>query len=723
VAADLSVMGPPATRSDPVQAADSGGRGAAWVFDFDLAGLLNELGLGGSGGADDDQEDILTAKQEALDAYGGDQVDLTAQIAEHLPTGPGLAAILASCAPGEAADRDLPGIATACRRLASWAQARELAAVAEIAARSAAANPRIGANDQGKPKYVPPEAAAQVALAMQMSQLGASGWVALAVQLRWTLPSTGAALAAGVIDLARTRIIAEGTSVLSDELAQVVEGRVLPGAADQTTGQLRAAVQRAVIAADPGGAEQRRKDAELRAKVSLYPDEQGTATLTGSSLPGIHAAAAMARISAMARALRASGTQGCLDLLRAHVYLGLLVGTMPIIPAPADGPPDTAPVGEGPLGTAPAEVPPNAAPSAPPDTTPAGEGPRYNPPADEPRGDATVPSASGGQTYHACSPSPEQDIPWPTDDDAPQDDGGDVLDSADELRSPDDNNDHDDDDWAAAPAPDWPELPDQLPAASADPTGVPEPAMPPAGLLDLLVPWSALAGHSCEPAMLSRIGPITGLQAHLLLVLAARSAKTQWRVIVTDDDGRALAVQRGRPGWAPRHQGYAPTTTGVVGRVTVTIQASSLGTPLAACVDASVASREIAAMVLRAAARATAAAQPEQAADAQAGGCAHTTASAGYRPPPRIREFVAARDKTCRFSTCGQPAWRADLDHTVPWHEGGPTCRCNLGACCRTHHKIKQLPGWRLEQPQPGIFRWTTEAGRSYAVEPDRYPV
>jgi hypothetical protein len=67
--------------------------------------------------------------------------------------------------------------------------------------------------------------------------------------------------------------------------------------------------------------------------------------------------------------------------------------------------------------------------------------------------------------------------------------------------------------------------------------------------------------------------------------------------------------------------------------------------------------------------------------------------------------------------------WRTDLDHTLPWHKGGLTCTCNIGGCCRTHLKIKQLPGWSLQQPRPGVCIWTTPAGRSYQVRPDPYPV
>jgi hypothetical protein len=46
-----------------------------------------------------------------------------------------------------------------------------------------------------------------------------------------------------------------------------------------------------------------------------------------------------------------------------------------------------------------------------------------------------------------------------------------------------------------------------------------------------------------------------------------------------------------------------------------------------------------------------------------------------------------------------------------------------LGGGCRTHHKIKALPGWHLEQAKPGYFTWTTSASRSYQVKPDRYPI
>ena len=731
------------THADPVQPVAA--VGPPTISDFELIALMHDLGVDDSRAEGDDLDAGLMAGQEE-DVSAAGTVWSGARIAEHVPAGPGVASLLAASVPRAATDWELPGIASNYRRLAAWAQAGELAAVAEIAARSAAANPRIGTDEDGRPDRLPPEAAAQVALEMQMSQPAAADWVDLAIDLRWRLPLTGTSLSAGVIDLARARIIAEGTAVLPDELVSAVEERVLPNAADQTTGQLRGAVRRAVLAADPTGAEQRRKDTERRAKVALYPDENGAATLTGSSLPGVHAAAAMARITAMARALKSSGAEGGLDLLRAHIYLGLLLGTMPLIPPPADGPPnpppppDDSPSAEFLLPDPPpsdAHSPDSPSPDSPSPDSPGAQAdsrssasedraagrPGAGGPARSPRPDQ--PDCPGGDE---SPPTPWQDIPPPADRDAPPDDSN-AATAADMIFP--DPHDTEEDDRAEVPSPDWPTLPAQVPGGATAPSdrdGSPRP--PAAGLLDVLVPWSALTGQASEPARLSRIGPVTSLQAQQLLVLAARSPQTEWRIVLTDGDGCAAAVERGRPTWHPRSgrsagtQRIATTETGVVGRVTIVIRETWLTTQSATHADCPLPLREIVAMAERAAARAAARLGAERAARSGSGdrGCAHTRASACYRPPPRLRELVAARDLTCRFGPCGQPAWRTDLDHTVPWHKGGRTCSCNLGGCCRTHHKIKQLPGWSLRQPRPGVFVWTTSAGRSYLVQPDRYP-
>ena len=207
--------------------------------------------------------------------------------------------------------------------------------------------------------------------------------------------------------------------------------------------------------------------------------------------------------------------------------------------------------------------------------------------------------------------------------------------------------------------------------------------------------------------------------AHLHVTLYA-DTMTRWHVVLTDPDGRALDSQR-LPPWRPgQHLGR----DAVIGRVTVAIPLTALprnAPGLWLPPDTPPILQRMAGPLLHAAL--AAAARYRQTDAAAAGGCAHTLATAAYRPPPRLRDAVAIRDRTCRFTPCGQPAWRTDLDHTLPWHKGGRTCTCGLGGCCRTHHQIKQLPGWKLQQITPGTFRWTTPAGRSYTTRPDPYPV
>jgi hypothetical protein len=241
---------------------------------------------------------------------------------------------------------------------------------------------------------------------------------------------------------------------------------------------------------------------------------------------------------------------------------------------------------------------------------------------------------------------------------------------------------------------------------------------PPPGLLDLTISWSSLAGQAGAPVSLGRIGPISTGQAVPLVAVAAPDPNTQWRVVLLDATGHALAVERVRRGNLCDHQ---DRPSGVVGRVTVTVPASVLDQPQR---KGSAIDNGLRAAVLRAARRARKRSDQATAADASApGGCAHTAASSSYRPSTRIREYIEARDQTCRQPNCRQPAWRSDLDHTKPWDRGGLTCMCNLGGGCRTHHQIKQQPGWTLLQPKPGYFEWTTPAGRTYATGPDAYPI
>ena len=101
--------------------------------------------------------------------------------------------------------------------------------------------------------------------------------------------------------------------------------------------------------------------------------------------------------------------------------------------------------------------------------------------------------------------------------------------------------------------------------------------------------------------------------------------------------------------------------------------------------------------------------------------CAHERESSHYRPPPGLWHLIQIRNPCCTAPGCRMPAAKCDDDHTVPYDQGGRTCECGLGPLCRYHHRVKQSQGWRLEQPEPGIFVWVTPSGRTYTTGRGEY--
>ena len=96
---------------------------------------------------------------------------------------------------------------------------------------------------------------------------------------------------------------------------------------------------------------------------------------------------------------------------------------------------------------------------------------------------------------------------------------------------------------------------------------------------------------------------------------------------------------------------------------------------------------------------------------------ADAAAEPRYRPSARLERHVIDRDKHCRFPGCTARPALCDVDHTVAW-PAGPTHASNLGLLCRHHHRVKQEAGFRVTQPEPGVFRWRMPTGHEYDVGP-----
>jgi hypothetical protein len=230
--------------------------------------------------------------------------------------------------PQDVDDSELVELIQAWERLSSWAAAGQLAAIAELARR----RPRSiedghgSAGDAGDPlvPQVSEFAVDEVAAALRLSRPAAGARVHLAVELT-RLPATTAALAEGSLDVPRARAVVDAVTVLDAPHAAAVELQVQAGAGHQTVGQLRAALTRAVLAADPAAAERRHERAVTSRQVALQPSRDGMAELW-ALLPADAAVAVYQQIDAAARRAGADDTRSR-DARRADALVAAVLGT------------------------------------------------------------------------------------------------------------------------------------------------------------------------------------------------------------------------------------------------------------------------------------------------------------------------------------------------------------------------------------------------------------
>ncbi len=234
-------------------------------------------------------------------------------------------------------DDELIGVLRAWHRLASWCASGALTAIAELARRRPAERtaPAPGVFPAQLSEFVTDE----VAAALTLTSRAADTQLGLALDLEIRLPGTAHALHEGIIDPPKARLIAEATRILSDEQARQVEATILPGAGTQTTGQLRAAVARAVVSVDPEAATRRREEAQKEPRVRRWQEDTGTAALAGYGLSAADVLTADQRLTARALRLRAAGLSGTVEELRARAYLDALLGRDSVPPSPGDQPP------------------------------------------------------------------------------------------------------------------------------------------------------------------------------------------------------------------------------------------------------------------------------------------------------------------------------------------------------------------------------------------------
>jgi hypothetical protein len=501
-------------------------------------------------------------------------------------------------------DDELVEVMAAWRRVTSWAQAGELAAVAELVRR------REAQHASAPPVELGEFIADEIALALTLSGGAAGMWAGLACKLADPLPLTRRALAEGRIDLTRARVIADGLLGVEPGTAELVERAVIDDAQRVPAARLRHRVREAIKAVDPQAAEQREKRARKVRSLEKWATAAGTCDLAFREMSEEDAEAVFNRINAVAQAMKADGDARPIDAIRHDLGVALLRGT-PLPEAAND---------------------------------------LHHTDEEDDHGNARPGNTRPQNTHHENARSkntrPENTRP---------DNAGQVK--ADRVER--ENIGQED------PHPD-----------RGDPgTGHPN--------ADRATPWAGRKGSawSARPAGPGRIhggdtdrgdalaDQITGLLAGII-------------------DERLDSV-------ADRHRATG-RRTGLALRI---------GTAMQAITSALTQPKEHWC-------RTTTGQDPT-------GAATGTHGHPGYRPPAAMRRMIDHNHPVCAFPTCDRPAPRCDADHTIAWHQGGPTCPCNMSNLCRRHHRLKQHPQWHLFQPWPNLLIWVTPAGKWHTVIPE----
>jgi hypothetical protein len=624
-----------------------------------------------------------------------------------IPPGPKLDAILAGVDRARLSDEDLVGLAQARNRQVAHLQAQLLADLHAIGQRSDEAVGRPEGSGAGRWAEV------EVALAMCWTSRAAGGQLGLADDVIDKLPVVFAALNDGTIDIPKARVLCDAVVGLDTPTARRVVDQLIGEAHRLTTGQLRYQLRRLVLAADPDAVKRAAQRMLPGRRVQARLTDDGLAELAGYDLPPHRVAAAMERLTAIAKAAKSGGDTRRIDQLRADILLDLLVG---------DGVASGAPITTSTIGVPDPTSTPTSPPQPQPSTCPAqpaSHATAANPPSDTntPRdedvpGDEDVPrdgnvpaeedapcmadtpcGAAQPRSESASEPRPE-----PVVADCPVDpDEAEPANSPNLVEEPQPVEDDDADDPDET---EWIDLPDLVvePEPAKDAYPLDPDATAPLNWPDPLEEPPPIEGDDAvdpdeeELAGMWSAGfdqlPTTRPQPH-------------------DDGGGEDRPRAAMPG--PRRgviDIQVPLTT-LLGLTDFPGDLAGFGPVIA----------DIARQVV--------AEQPDATWRFSVYDQLGELISHGItrrRPTAPDAAFIKARDRTCRAPGCRMPARHCDIDHTHDWASSKDSRRCNLACLCKKHHLFKHLTGSDLIQITPGVLGWTTPLGLRYVTRPEPYP-
>jgi Domain of unknown function (DUF222) len=571
-------------------------------------------------------------------------------------------------------DDQLTGAIQAVRRLQARERWKETVLVAQFARR------RDAQLADAKARGIPPGRrqgefpADELAAELLVTANQADASLEADRQLTTRLSKTLAGMAAGIISGDRADTIAFYTAGLSDADAARADEILAAAAPQLRADQLARKAAALEMKLDPEAARIRKEHAKnTRQRVEVRREQSGNASLAGRELGTADALACKAYIDAQAVKIRNHGRlDDPLGMIRARVMIELLQGRDPA-----------------------GLLRPRPRPAVPAPRPAAGDRPEAGHPSDgSPRADGLADPGYPGYPVYPCLPGDPQD-PGP---DAPDLDDSD-LDDSEGLRyaGPGGRPSWDSDEDGNAR---WNPFADEPARSGPLRPGMPAP-LPAA--INLLIPVGNLLGWSGAPAHANGIGLLGPDETQALVQAASRHPRTRWCATLVNPDGTAAAhaCAPGQHPWTPPPPTPSPSARRETPPPTPPPDEASNATHFVRLRDL------LAELNL----------VPEPVARDH---CDHDAAEPRYTPSRRLKHLLRARTQTCDAPGCNAQAVHCDQDHTTPWPDGA-TCQCNLGPKCRRHHRAKQAPGWHVEQPQPGVIRWTLPNGRTHTTTPTVY--
>ena len=165
---------------------------------------------------------------------------------------------------------------------------------------------------------------AELAVVLNCGRRTAANLARRAWTYREHLPATWVALAAGVLDEARARVLVDVLQHTVPAIARAVEARLLPEAAQLSTGRLRARALALLLELDSEAIDARRKDAQRSADVRTYPSHADGMSTLAADLPTPVSAECYDTVDRLAVMLKADGDPRPIGQLRAAVLADLI---------------------------------------------------------------------------------------------------------------------------------------------------------------------------------------------------------------------------------------------------------------------------------------------------------------------------------------------------------------------------------------------------------------